>query len=145
MCVCLHTCTNIFAMVCVCLRTACQEAYNRLLEQEACSTGCVSQPAEPEIKRKKVKKTPCAPVHMHTHANTDTCKKCNQKATCAYTYTLSLRHTHIEATPTPNSFIFMPYSVTHSNHTGSLSHPEHTNEVKSLSVWDAFKCCRFTA
>ncbi|XP_012694964.1 transmembrane protein 59-like [Clupea harengus] len=34
---------------------ACQEAYNRLLEQEACSTGCVSQPAEPEIKRKKLK------------------------------------------------------------------------------------------
>uniref|UniRef100_A0A4W4E1J1 Transmembrane protein 59-like n=1 Tax=Electrophorus electricus TaxID=8005 RepID=A0A4W4E1J1_ELEEL len=33
---------------------ACQEAYTKLLEQEACSTGCSSQPAEPEIKRRKV-------------------------------------------------------------------------------------------
>uniref|UniRef100_A0A673JBK2 Transmembrane protein 59-like n=1 Tax=Sinocyclocheilus rhinocerous TaxID=307959 RepID=A0A673JBK2_9TELE len=34
---------------------ACQEAYSKLLEQEACSTGCASQPAEPEIKRRKVR------------------------------------------------------------------------------------------
>ncbi|XP_063057957.1 transmembrane protein 59-like [Engraulis encrasicolus] len=34
---------------------ACQEAYTRLLEQEACCTGCMSQPAEPEIKRRKLK------------------------------------------------------------------------------------------
>ncbi|XP_065102730.1 transmembrane protein 59-like isoform X2 [Paramisgurnus dabryanus] len=34
---------------------ACQEAYSKLLEQEACSTGCASQPAEPEIKRRKLK------------------------------------------------------------------------------------------
>ncbi|XP_076880657.1 transmembrane protein 59-like [Brachyhypopomus gauderio] len=34
---------------------ACQEAYTKLLEQEACSTGCSSQPAEPEIKRRKLK------------------------------------------------------------------------------------------
>lgn len=46
--------------VCVCLcvyvrvYAACQEAYSKLLEQEACSTGCTSQPAEPEIKRRKV-------------------------------------------------------------------------------------------
>uniref|UniRef100_A0A8C7MG43 Transmembrane protein 59-like n=1 Tax=Oncorhynchus kisutch TaxID=8019 RepID=A0A8C7MG43_ONCKI len=33
---------------------ACQEAYSKLLEQEACSTGCASQPSEPEIKRRKV-------------------------------------------------------------------------------------------
>ncbi|KAK3562085.1 hypothetical protein QTP86_027182 [Hemibagrus guttatus] len=32
---------------------ACQEAYSKLLEQEACSTGCTSQPAEPEIQRRK--------------------------------------------------------------------------------------------
>lgn len=42
------------AFVCVCLSAACQEAYSKLLEQEACSTGCASQPAEPEIKRRKV-------------------------------------------------------------------------------------------
>ena len=40
--------------VSVCLFAACQEAYSKLLEQEACSTGCASQPAEPEIKRRKV-------------------------------------------------------------------------------------------
>ncbi|KAM9386071.1 transmembrane protein 59-like [Pholidichthys leucotaenia] len=34
---------------------ACQEAYIKLLEQEACSTGCASQPSEPEIKRRKLK------------------------------------------------------------------------------------------
>ncbi|XP_051979683.1 transmembrane protein 59-like [Xyrauchen texanus] len=34
---------------------SCQEAYSKLLEQEACSTGCASQPAEPEIKRRKLK------------------------------------------------------------------------------------------
>ncbi|TRY62344.1 hypothetical protein DNTS_025877 [Danionella cerebrum] len=34
---------------------ACQEAYNKLLEQEACSMGCASQPAEPEIKRRKAR------------------------------------------------------------------------------------------
>uniref|UniRef100_A0AAY5K6P0 Transmembrane protein 59-like n=1 Tax=Esox lucius TaxID=8010 RepID=A0AAY5K6P0_ESOLU len=34
---------------------ACQEAYSKLLEQEACSTGCTSQPSEPEIKRRKLK------------------------------------------------------------------------------------------
>ncbi|XP_030640947.1 transmembrane protein 59-like [Chanos chanos] len=34
---------------------ACQEAYSRLLEQEACSTGCLNQPAESEIKRRKLK------------------------------------------------------------------------------------------
>ncbi|KAI5620730.1 transmembrane protein 59-like precursor [Silurus asotus] len=34
---------------------ACQEAYSKLLEQEACSTGCMSQPAEPEIQRRKLK------------------------------------------------------------------------------------------
>ncbi|XP_061743747.1 transmembrane protein 59-like [Nerophis ophidion] len=34
---------------------ACQEAYVKLLEQEACSTGCSSQPSEPEIKRRKLK------------------------------------------------------------------------------------------
>lgn len=39
--------------LCVC--AACQEAYSKLLEQEACSTGCASQPAEPEIKRRKVR------------------------------------------------------------------------------------------
>ena len=37
------------------LYAACQEAYTKLLEQEACSTGCASQPAEPEIKRRKVR------------------------------------------------------------------------------------------
>lgn len=42
------------AFVYVCLFAACQEAYSKLLEQEACSTGCASQPAEPEIKRRKV-------------------------------------------------------------------------------------------
>lgn len=39
----------------VCVYAACQEAYSKLLEQEACSTGCTSQPAEPEIKRRKVR------------------------------------------------------------------------------------------
>lgn len=39
------------------LSTACQEAYIKLLEQEACSTGCASQPSEPEIKRRKVRKS----------------------------------------------------------------------------------------
>ncbi|KAL1022986.1 hypothetical protein UPYG_G00035060 [Umbra pygmaea] len=34
---------------------ACQEAYSKLLEQEACSTGCASQPSEPEINRRKLK------------------------------------------------------------------------------------------
>ncbi|XP_004067892.1 transmembrane protein 59-like [Oryzias latipes] len=34
---------------------ACQEAYMKLLEQEACSTGCASQPSEPEIQRMKLK------------------------------------------------------------------------------------------
>ncbi|KAM9832547.1 transmembrane protein 59-like [Neosynchiropus ocellatus] len=34
---------------------ACQEAYVKLLEQEACITGCASQPSEPEIMRKKLK------------------------------------------------------------------------------------------
>ncbi|XP_061634864.1 transmembrane protein 59-like [Phyllopteryx taeniolatus] len=34
---------------------ACQEAYVKLVEQEACSTGCASQPSEPEIKRRKLK------------------------------------------------------------------------------------------
>ncbi|XP_062868795.1 transmembrane protein 59-like isoform X2 [Trichomycterus rosablanca] len=34
---------------------ACQEAYSLLLEQKSCSTGCYSQPAEPEIKRRKLK------------------------------------------------------------------------------------------
>ncbi|XP_030583722.1 transmembrane protein 59-like isoform X2 [Archocentrus centrarchus] len=34
---------------------ACQEAYIKLLEQEACSTGCASQPSEPEIKRRKLR------------------------------------------------------------------------------------------
>ncbi|XP_028821052.1 transmembrane protein 59-like [Denticeps clupeoides] len=34
---------------------ACQEAYSHLLEQKACSTGCLSQPSEPEIKRRKLK------------------------------------------------------------------------------------------
>nr|XP_020478034.1 transmembrane protein 59-like isoform X3 [Monopterus albus] len=34
---------------------SCQEAYIKLLEQEACSTGCASQPSEPEIKRRKLK------------------------------------------------------------------------------------------
>ncbi|XP_077441029.1 transmembrane protein 59-like [Vanacampus margaritifer] len=34
---------------------ACQEAYVKLVEQEACSTGCASQPAEPEIQRRKLK------------------------------------------------------------------------------------------
>nr|XP_020478032.1 transmembrane protein 59-like isoform X1 [Monopterus albus] len=37
------------------LSPACQEAYIKLLEQEACSTGCASQPSEPEIKRRKLK------------------------------------------------------------------------------------------
>lgn len=37
---------------------ACQEAYVKLLEQEACSTGCASQPSEPEIKRRKVRTSP---------------------------------------------------------------------------------------
>lgn len=41
------------SFMCVC--AACQEAYSKLLEQEACSTGCASQPAEPEIKRRKVR------------------------------------------------------------------------------------------
>lgn len=40
------------------LCAACQEAYIKLLEQEACSTGCASQPSEPEIKRRKVRKRP---------------------------------------------------------------------------------------
>ncbi|XP_067086679.1 transmembrane protein 59-like [Osmerus mordax] len=34
---------------------ACQEAYRKLLEQQACSVGCDSQPSEPEIKRRKLK------------------------------------------------------------------------------------------
>ncbi|XP_027884192.1 transmembrane protein 59-like [Xiphophorus couchianus] len=34
---------------------ACQEAYIKLLEQEACSTGCASQPSEPEIMRRKLR------------------------------------------------------------------------------------------
>ncbi|XP_049588225.1 transmembrane protein 59-like [Syngnathus scovelli] len=34
---------------------ACQEAYVKLVEQDACSTGCASQPSEPEIKRRKLK------------------------------------------------------------------------------------------
>lgn len=34
---------------------ACQEAYSKLLEQESCSTGCSSQPSEPEIKRRKLR------------------------------------------------------------------------------------------
>lgn len=34
---------------------ACQEAYVKLLEQEACCTGCASQPSEPEIKRRKLR------------------------------------------------------------------------------------------
>ncbi|XP_014893215.1 transmembrane protein 59-like [Poecilia latipinna] len=34
---------------------ACQEAYIKLLEQEACSTGCASQPSEPEILRRKLR------------------------------------------------------------------------------------------
>nr|XP_061790819.1 transmembrane protein 59-like [Nerophis lumbriciformis] len=34
---------------------ACQEAYAKLLEQDACNTGCASQPSEPEIKRRKLK------------------------------------------------------------------------------------------
>ncbi|XP_053710591.1 transmembrane protein 59-like [Synchiropus splendidus] len=34
---------------------ACQEAYVKLLEQEACVSGCASQPSEPEIMRKKLR------------------------------------------------------------------------------------------
>ncbi|CAG14058.1 unnamed protein product, partial [Tetraodon nigroviridis] len=34
---------------------ACQEAYVKLLEQEACSSGCASQPSEPELKRRKLR------------------------------------------------------------------------------------------
>ncbi|CAL8308881.1 unnamed protein product [Lota lota] len=34
---------------------ACQEAYVKLLEQEACCTGCASQPSEPELLRRKLK------------------------------------------------------------------------------------------
>ncbi|XP_077462582.1 transmembrane protein 59-like [Stigmatopora argus] len=34
---------------------ACQEAYVKLVEQDACTTGCASQPSEPEIKRRKLK------------------------------------------------------------------------------------------
>lgn len=51
---------------------ACQEAYIKLLEQEACSTGCASQPSEPEIKRRKVRKAALQshvqspPEHKHT-------------------------------------------------------------------------------
>ncbi|XP_037325214.1 transmembrane protein 59-like isoform X2 [Pungitius pungitius] len=34
---------------------ACQEAYIKLLEQEACCTGCASQPSEPELKRRRLR------------------------------------------------------------------------------------------
>lgn len=44
-----------FALPSPTLSAACQEAYIKLLEQEACSTGCASQPSEPEIKRRKVR------------------------------------------------------------------------------------------
>ncbi|XP_034036105.1 LOW QUALITY PROTEIN: transmembrane protein 59-like [Thalassophryne amazonica] len=42
---------------------ACQEAYMKLLEQEACSTGCASQPSEPEIQRRKLKAMTLRPKH----------------------------------------------------------------------------------
>lgn len=47
---------------------ACQEAYIKLLEQEACSTGCASQPSEPEIKRRKVRKITLHSKGTHRHA-----------------------------------------------------------------------------
>lgn len=53
----------IFALPSPTLSAACQEAYIKLLEQEACSTGCASQPPEPEIKRRKVR---MPPPHTHT-------------------------------------------------------------------------------
>lgn len=43
---------------------ACQEAYIKLVEQEACSTGCASQPSEPEIKRRKVRNCHPPPIHF---------------------------------------------------------------------------------
>eukprot|EP00064_Thunnus_orientalis_P021501 superscaffoldBa00006556_g21666 len=46
----LHNCPPLHS-----LSPACQEAYIKLLEQEACSTGCASQPSEPEIKRRKLR------------------------------------------------------------------------------------------
>lgn len=50
------------------LATACQEAYIKLLEQEACSTGCASQPSEPEIKRRKVRKSTLRSIGAPRHA-----------------------------------------------------------------------------
>lgn len=49
------------------LSTACQEAYIKLLEQEACSTGCASQPSEPEIKRRKVRKSTLRSIDAPRH------------------------------------------------------------------------------
>lgn len=54
-----------FALPSPTLSAACQEAYIKLLEQEACSTGCASQPSEPEIKRRKVRTPPPPPPPQH--------------------------------------------------------------------------------
>ena len=56
----LHHASSLF------ISAACQEAYVKLLEQGACSTGCASQPSEPEIKRRKVRKASLQSV-THTH------------------------------------------------------------------------------